>query len=233
MGDETTVTGKLTGGPRTTGPDDARRATPRQEARQRGTRPVTTKAHGEVPRNNGPGVPQPREVDNKRCHAISNPHTTILSQDWRGAGGARTQSTTPRTQRKPKPKNTHHKPQTGLAGRSQNPFPNKHTLDCSQDWRGYRETQTQTEAPDNSRKPNVHSPDTEAARAMQATWPKEIRRPGVRRRSVQHQSTLEPQSQDHAAGMPWEGDTPGSPVNPQRSAQRRGRVQAQEHTLLA
>ena len=41
-------------------------------------------------------------------------------------------------------------------------------------------TQSQTQAPRNSRKPSVHSPGTEAARAMQVTRPNEIRRPGVR-----------------------------------------------------
>ena len=41
-------------------------------------------------------------------------------------------------------------------------------------------TQTQSQAPHNSRKPSVKSPGTEAARAMQLTWPNEIRSPGVR-----------------------------------------------------
>ena len=34
------------------------------------------------------------------------------------------------------------------------------------------------------------------------------------RRSVRHPSTSEPKYQDRAAGMPWERDTPRSPVNP-------------------
>ena len=63
---------------------------------------------------------------------------------------------------KPKPvnKHTHPRPQAGLAG--------------------FCKTQTQAQAPHNSRKPSVHSPGTEAARAMQVTRPNEIRRPGVR-----------------------------------------------------
>ena len=74
---------------------------------------------------------------------------------------------------------THHKPEPGLAGRSQNPYPNTHILDPSQDWLGIYETETQTQAPDNSRKPSVHSPGPNAARAMQGTRPNEILRPGV------------------------------------------------------
>ena len=54
----------------------------------------------------------------------------------------------------------------GIAGRSRNPSP------CT--------TQNETRAPHNSRKPSVHSPGTEAARAMQVTRPNEIRTPGVR-----------------------------------------------------
>ena len=76
----------------------------------------------------------------------------------------------------PKPQHTHHKPQPGSAGESQNPYPNTHTLDPSQDWLGYRETQTQTQTPHNSRKHSVH----EAARAMQLTRPNAMQRPSVR-----------------------------------------------------
>ena len=83
-------------------------------------------------------------------------------------------------QAKLKLKHAHHKPAPVLAGPSQNPYTNMHTLDLSHDWRGYRQTQTQTQAPHNSRKPGVHSPDTEAARALQVTQPIEIRSPGVR-----------------------------------------------------
>ena len=72
------------------------------------------------------------------------------------------------------------KSDTGMVGRNQNPYPSTHTLDPSHDWRGYRETQTQTQAPQKGTKPCVHSPGTEAARAMQGTQPNEIRSPGVR-----------------------------------------------------
>ena len=60
------------------------------------------------------------------------------------------------------------------------PYPSTPTQDPSQEWQGYRQTQTQTQAPHNSRKPGVHSLGTEAARAMQVTRPNEIRRSGVR-----------------------------------------------------
>ena len=65
-----------------------------------------------------------------------------------------------------------------IGRRSQIPYPNTHALYPNQDWRGYRRTQTGTEAPHNSTKPSVHSPDTEAARAMQVTRLNEIRSPG-------------------------------------------------------
>ena len=45
------------------------------------------------------------------------------------------------------------------------------SLDASQDWRCYRETQAQTQAPQNSRQFSVHSRGTGAAHAMQVTWP--------------------------------------------------------------
>ena len=69
--------------------------------------------------------------------------------------------TTPQTV----PKYTRPRPQPGLAG-YRNPHPTT--------------TRTQTQAPHNTRKPSVHSPGTEAARAMQLTRPNKIRRPGVR-----------------------------------------------------
>ena len=81
---------------------------------------------------------------------------------------------------KPKPNRTHNKPQQGMAGRNRNPYPSTHTLDPSQDWQGYRETQKQTEAPHNGRKPSVHSPGTEAAHAMRMTRPNESWTQGVR-----------------------------------------------------
>ena len=79
-------------------------------------------------------------------------------------------------QANPKPKHTHHKPQPGLARQSHNAYPSAQPLETGRDWRGYPKTQTQTQAPHNSRKPSVHSPGTEAARAMQVTRPNEVRR---------------------------------------------------------
>ena len=60
MGKGTTASGKPTGAPRATGPDEARRTTRGHEARQRGTPPATTTSEGQVPGNNGRRVPQTR-----------------------------------------------------------------------------------------------------------------------------------------------------------------------------
>ena len=126
---------------------------------------------------------------------------------------------------------------------SRNPSPNTRTLDPGGEWRSHRGTQTETRTPHNNRKPSVYTPGTEAARAMQVTRPNEIRSPGVRlhpkastalglkaeRATPKHLGT---QYQEHAC-IPWERDTPGSPVNPYCSAQRRGRAQPRGHTLPA
>ena len=63
--------------------------------------------------------------------------------------------------------------------RNQTPYQSKHTLDPSQEWWGYHDTQTQTKAPHNSSEPNVHRAGTEAARAMEVTWPDVTLSPGV------------------------------------------------------
>ena len=86
---------------------------------------------------------------------------------------------------KPKPNHKHHKPEPPKEGWHHKPYPNTPATDPSQDWRGYLNphptaTRTHTQTPHISRKPSVHSPGTEAARAMQLTWPNEIRSPGVR-----------------------------------------------------
>ena len=60
MGKGATASGKPTGAPRSTGPDEERRTTRGHEALQRGTPPATTTAHGQVPGNNGRRVPQTR-----------------------------------------------------------------------------------------------------------------------------------------------------------------------------
>ena len=98
--------------------------------------------------------------------------------------------------------------QPGVAGRSRNPSPGTHThtarpARCGgvQAERAHKHThtpspqpgvsersrnrspsttQTQTQAPHNSRKPSVHSPGTEAARAMQVTLPNKMRSRGPR-----------------------------------------------------
>ena len=58
VGKGTTASGRPTGAPRATRPDEARRTTQGHEARQRGTPPATTEPHGHVPSHNGRRVPQ-------------------------------------------------------------------------------------------------------------------------------------------------------------------------------
>ena len=101
-------------------------------------------------------TPQPGVAGRSRNpNPTTHTHTAHPSQEWQGTSGAHTQA------------HTHpNKTEPGVAGGSRNPNPTT--------------TQTQTQAPRNSRKASVHSPGTEAARAMQVTQPKEIRRPGVR-----------------------------------------------------
>ena len=66
LGKGTTASGKPTGAPRATGPDEARRTTRGHQARQRGTPPATTKAHGQVPSHNGRRVLQTRRARTTR-----------------------------------------------------------------------------------------------------------------------------------------------------------------------
>ena len=167
-------------------------------------------------------------------------HTARPSQELRGTSGAGTQAhkgpNTPATsgwaQPKHEPKHTHpHRtPQPGVAGYKRSAHANTHTHhQPSQEWWGAAEapgpftTQTQPQAPHNSRKPSLHSPGTDAARAMRVTRPNEIRRPGVRlhpkacaalgleaeRATPKHLGTRVP----NYACMPWEQDTPGRPLN--------------------
>ena len=143
---------------------------------------------------NGQGAP-------KRAHAPTP------QPEKQGAGKAPTHTHAPRTparngRAQPKPVTKHtrprpqpgvaglpripapnvpdHEPQPEMAGQSRTPSSNRRTLDPSQEWRSHRGTQTQTETPHNNRKPSLHSPGTEAARAMQVNGPNEIRRPEVR-----------------------------------------------------
>ena len=119
------------------------------------------------------------------------PHSPSPQAAPRSSGGVRAERAHERTcpntlarisgvQAKLKPGHTHHKPEPRLAGRSQSLYLNTHTLDPSQECRGYCETEKRTQAPHISRKPSVHSPGTEAANAMQVTRPNVTRTPGVR-----------------------------------------------------
>ena len=70
LGKDTMASGKTTGEPRATQPDEARRTRQCHEGRRRGTPPATTKAHRQVPSNNGRRVPQTRTARTTR----SQPH---------------------------------------------------------------------------------------------------------------------------------------------------------------
>ena len=72
VGKGTTASGKPTGAPRATGLEEAQRTTRGQEARQTVTPPATTKAHRQVPSNNGRWLLQTRKAhtaDNEPRHA--------------------------------------------------------------------------------------------------------------------------------------------------------------------
>ena len=144
---------------------------PNTPARSSGAQPIPEPKHTHPGRTPQPGVAGCKQSAHTSRHKPRHP-----SQEWRGAAGTRTQPHTPtphtparshRVQADRTHKRTHIRtPQPGVAGRSRNP--NRTT------------TQTKTQAPRNSRKPSVHSPGTEAARAMQVTRPNEIRRARVR-----------------------------------------------------
>ena len=166
---------------------------PRKAGRKR--RPYLHTHH--QPRSGHPNTraPNPNQNRRKTCATHTHPHKSQPA-----ARNERRQATT-QTRAPTEPKN-----------------PN-------QEKPGEDQPLTQARAPHNSRKPSVHSSDTKAARAMQVTRPNEVRRPGVRlhfqacaalglERSMQQPSTSGPKYQERAAGMPWERDMPGSPMNP-------------------
>ena len=150
---------------------------------------------------------QPGGAGDHAARAHEHTHTPTPPKEWRGAAETQTPPRTPtphtgtgkggvQAERarnharpvcrlKPKPDHEHHKPYPAKEGQHHKPYPNTPAQDPSQDPRGYLNphstaTRTQTQTPHNSRKPSVHSPGTEAARAMQLTRPNEIRSPGVR-----------------------------------------------------
>ena len=199
--------------------------------------------------------PQPGGAGDLAGRAHQHTHTPTPPKEWRGAAETQTPARTPaphtetgnggaqaerarnharpKSKRKPKPNHTHHKPQPAEEGPHHKPYPNKPARDPSQDWQGYLNpqpiaTRTQTQTPHNSRKPSVHSPGTEAARAMRLTRPNEIRSPGVRlhpkacaalgldaeRATPKHLGTLVPRTCMHALGTGFarkSGDPLGLP----------------------
>ena len=144
---------------------------PNTQARSGGAQLKPEPKHTHPHRAPEPGVAGCKRSAHTSTHTAQRP-----SQEWRGAAGTRAQPHTPtlqtparsgRVQGERTHKRTHTPtPQPGVAGRSRN--------------RNRTRTQPKTRAPRNSRKPSVHSPGTEAARAMQVTRANGIRRPGVR-----------------------------------------------------
>ena len=87
-------------------------------------------------------------VKAKNCTRTQAPQTPARNHwVWTERAHKQTHPNTPARidglRAKPKPKHTHHETQQGVARRSQNPYPNTHTLDIRQDWWGYRENETQ------------------------------------------------------------------------------------------
>ena len=154
MGKGSTASGKPTKAPKATGLDEARRTTLGHQARQRGMLSAKTKAHGQVPSNNGHQVPRNEPRHWNRCQATPNPHTTNPSQDWRATSGAHTQAHThPNTparsggaQPKPEPKHTnpHRTPKPVVAGYKRSAHTNTHKPQhASQEWWSAAKTRAQ------------------------------------------------------------------------------------------
>ena len=150
-------------------------AHPSQDGRGKSRGRTQTHTHPNTPVRSGGAQPKPEpKRSHKHRHTPQHP-----SQEWRrdAETRAKAHTTTPRTPARSggvQAEHTHKHPhmptpQPGVAGRSRNRYPSTPIQDPSQGWRGYRETQIQTQAPHDSRKPSVHSPRTEAARAMQVT----------------------------------------------------------------
>ena len=193
-----------------------------------GTRAHT---HPKNPPRTGGAHPKSRP-ENTRPHRTPEPGTAGCRQ----SAHATTHVPYPQPRKvgcrpKPKPNRKHRKFQPAKEGRHHKPYPHTPAQDPNQDCRGYRNphpttTRTQTQAPQNSRKPSVQSPGTEAARAMQLTQPNEIRRPGVRLHpkacaafgleaepaTPKHLGTLVPRTCKHALGTGYArkfGEPPG------------------------
>ena len=90
-GKGTRASGKPTRALRATGPDEARRTRRGHEARHRGTPPATTKAHAQVPSNNGRPVPGTRRARTARNEREAVPSNTSRRPDGRGRARQQTQ----------------------------------------------------------------------------------------------------------------------------------------------
>ena len=223
---------KPAGAPRATGPDEARRTTRGHQARPRGTPPGTAKALGQVPSNNGHGLPQTRAASTtrneprhrNRCQATPNPHTTNGSQEWRGTSGARTQAhaqpDTPArsggARPKPKPEHTHAHPNTpARSGRAQ-PKPEPKHAHPSQEWRGTSGAGTQTHTPE-------HDSQERRSTRAQTAHPSQEWQGTSRVRTQAHTEPVQPSQEWRGAGETRAQAHTPTPHTPASS----GRVQAE------
>ena len=249
MGKGTTTSGKPTGAPRATGPDEARRTTRGQQACQRGTSPATTKTHGQVPSNNGQRVPQTRAArttrkearHRTRCHATPNPDTAHPSKEWRGTSRARTQAhTRPDTparsggaQPTPQAKHTHprHTPQPGVAGYKGSAHENAHTPQHpGQDWPGTVETRGEAHTPTQHTPPKSGGVQEERARKGTNTA---AAQPGV----AGHSQKPSPRTHTRTVHLSqeWRGRSgvrtrAHTHQHPSKGGQGAGEIRAQAHT---
>ena len=248
VGKGTTASGKPTGALRATGPDEARRTTRGHQARQSGTPEATTKAHGQVPSNDGNRVPQIRAArttrneprHRNRCQATPKPHTTNPSQGWPGPSGARTQAHTQpdiparrggaRPRPEPKHKHPHRTPQPGVAGYKRSAHGSAHTPQHpSQEWRGAAGTRAQAHTPTPDTPARSGGVQTERAHKHTHT---PIPQPGVAGRS----RNPSPRTHTHTAHprQGWRGTSRARTQTrtPQHPSQKRGgaaKTRAQTH----
>ena len=181
---------------------------PNSPARSGGAQPKPEPEHRHPERTPQPGAAgrSPNPSPNTHTHP-AHPRQEWLGASG-ARTRAHTQPNTPArsggAQPKPEPKHTNPRrtPQPGVAGCKRSAHTSRHKpRHPSQEWRGAAGTRTQPHTPtphtparsgrvqaERTHKrthtptpqPSVHSPGTEAARAMHVTRPNEIRRPGVR-----------------------------------------------------
>ena len=156
-----------------------------------GPRGKSTQTHTHTNTSPGSDKAQPKpKPKHTRAHRTPEPGTVECGRSTHTPTHApKPQSRMVGSRPKPKPNRKQRIPQPGKEGRNLNPYPNTPDQDPCRGSRGYRNpnrsaTRTHTKTPHKNRKPSVNSPGTEAARAVQVTWPNESRSPGVRQQAL-------------------------------------------------